>query len=345
MFWRVDMASTVSDSARESATLGRRFGLGITNCRLARDVVDGVRVAEERGAEIAFVAEDINCRDAFQLCSLASQRTKIIRLATGVVNPYTRNPTSLAMAAATLDEVSGGRAVLGLGTSSPSLISGQMGIPHDNSLSVMRETTEIVRALLAGETVTYSGERFTYTEAHLELRPVQATVPIFYAAMGPKILRLAGALANGVLLNVGASIEYIRWAVTEIKAGCAAAGRDTSEVTIAAWLTAYVTDDYEAGVTRARLWLASMLSIPRQGELLLGHAGLDLSILDGIRAHHSAYPHRGDREMAAQFVPPDVAERLTLIGNRERVLERLAAYREAGVQLPVLSLSTLTQLA
>ncbi len=322
-----------------------RFGLGITNCRPTREVVDGVRVAEAAGAEIAFVAEDVNCRDAFQLCALASQGTETIKLATGVVNPYTRNPTSLAMAAATLDEISGGRAVLGMGTSSPSLISGQMGIPRGNPVAVMRETTEIVRALLAREIVTYSGERFIYTEAHLEVEPVQPAVPIYYATMGPKILRLAGALADGVLLNVGSSIEYVRWAVAEIHAGCAAAGRDSREVTIAAWLTAYVTDDYEAGVARARLWLASMLSIPRQGELLLGHAGLDLSILDGIRAHHSAYPHRGDRDMAAQFVPPEVAERLTLIGTREQVLERIAAYREAGVELPVLGLPALTELA
>lgn len=322
-----------------------RFGLGITNCRPAREVVEGVRTAEDLGAEIAFVAEDVNCRDAFQLCALAARETETIKLATGVVNPYTRNPTSLAMATATLDEISGGRAVLGMGTSSPSLISGQMGIARGNPVSVMRETTEIVRALLTGETVSYGGERFVYTEAHLEVEPVQAAVPIVYAAMGPKILRLAGALANGVLLNVGSSIEYVRWAVEEIQAGCGLAGREAREVAIAAWLTAYVTDDYEAGVARARLWLASMLSIPRQGELLLSHAGLDLSILDGIRAHHSAYPHRGDREMAAQFVPVEVAERLTLIGTREQVLGRIAAYREAGVQLPVLSLSALTQLA
>lgn len=322
-----------------------RFGLGISNCRPAREVVDGVRVAEDLGAEIAFIAEDVNCRDAFQLCALAARGTGSIKLATGVVNPYTRNPTSLAMAAATLDEVSDGRAVLGMGTSSPSLISGQMGIPRGNPVSVMRETTEIARALLGGETVSYSGQRFVYTEAHLEIGMPRAAVPIYYAAMGPKILRLAGALADGVLLNVGASVEYVRWAVGEIHAGCEAAGRDAGEVTIAAWLTAYVTDDYQTGIARARLWLASMLSIPRQGELLLGHAGLDLSILDGIRAHHSAYPHRGDRESAAQYVPADVAERLTLVGTREHVLGRIAAYREAGVQLPVLGLSALTQLA
>lgn len=321
-----------------------RFGLGITNCRPIGDVIDGVRTAQALGAEIAFVAEDVNCRDAFQLCALASRETATIRLATGVVNPYTRNPTSLAMAVATLDEVSGGRAVLGIGTSSPSLITTQMGIPRGNPAVVMKESTEIIRALLAGGEVTYAGRRFIYTEAKLEARPIQPSVPIFFAAMGPKMLRLAGAVADGVLLNVGASVEYVRWAVGEIQAGCTQAGRNSDTVTIAAWLTAYITADYAAGVARAQRWLASMLSIPGQGELLLGHAGLDSSILEGIRAHHSAYPHRGDREAAAAFVPAEAAERLTLIGTREQVLDRIAAYRDAGVQVPVLGASALTAL-
>ena len=323
---------------------GARFGLGISNCRSARDVVAGVKEAEKRGAEIAFIAEDINCRDAFQLCAVAAGQTHQICLATGVVNPYTRNPTSLAMAVATLDELSGGRAVLGLGTSSPALIEEQMGLPHGRSISVMQEATQIIRALLRGETVSYSGERFVYRSARLEVRPVQERVPIYFAAMGPLMLRLAGRMADGVLLNVAASTEYVRWAVGQVQAGAREVGRASGEVTIAAWLSVYVTADYEAGLQRAREWLATMLSIPRQGELLLQHAGLDSSILAEIRAHVTAYPHGGDRAAAARYVPPEVAERLALVGTAARVRERLEEYRMAGVQVPVLGPSAVRAL-
>src|SRR5438105_13149539 len=103
-----------------------RIALGITNCRSAREVVEGIAQAEGLGAETAFVAEDIYCRDAFQLLALASQQSERIRLSTGVVNPYTRNPASLAMAIATLDEISGGRAQLAMGSSTPTLIAGPM---------------------------------------------------------------------------------------------------------------------------------------------------------------------------------------------------------------------------
>jgi 5,10-methylenetetrahydromethanopterin reductase len=318
-----------------------RFGLGISNCRPSKGVVAGVREAEDLGAEVAFVAEDINCRDAFSLLSLSAHATTRIRLSTGVVNPFTRNPTSIAMAVSTLDEVSEGRAGLGLGSSSPGLIEGQMGLSARRSVQVMREATEIVRLLLSGDLFNYTGEIFTYTDAVLEVRPVQNTVPIVFAAMGPKMLRLAGSLADGVLLNVGASTEYIRWAVAEIVAGATAAGRTRDDITVAAWLTAYVTDTYDEGVRNAQEWLATMLSIPRQGELLLDRAGFDTTILRDIRAHVSGYPHAGDRVAAARYVPVEVAEQLALIGTAARVSARIDEYRDAGVDVPVLGLSAL----
>jgi 5,10-methylenetetrahydromethanopterin reductase len=307
-------------------------------------VIEGVAAAEQLGAEIAFIAEDINCRDSFELSALSALRTERIRLATGVVNPYTRNPTSLAMAIATLDEVSNGRALLGLGTSSPSLIQEQMGIPIGRPVRVMRETTEIVRALLQGSSVTYEGERHVYHDALLEAAPVQARIPIYFAAMGPLMLTLAGRIADGVLLNVGASPQYVRWAVARIGEGAESAGRAPEEVTVAAWMTAYVTDDYQAGLQKAREWLSVMLSIPRQGELLLERGGLDTGILQPIRAVVSGYPHRGDRAAAAAFIPPAVADQLTLIGSPDRVRARLAEYRAAGVDVPVLGPSALQSL-
>jgi 5,10-methylenetetrahydromethanopterin reductase len=318
-----------------------RFGLGVSNCRPSSEVVAAVRQAETLGAEIAFVAEDVNCRDAFQLLAAAALETTDIRLSTGVVNPFTRNPTSLAMAAATLDEISDGRASLGLGTSSPALIEGQMGIPHGGSIRVLKEATEVIKLLLAGGAVSYSGSVHNYVAAQLEVRPRQSSVSIFFAAMGPRMLRLAGRMADGVLLNVGASPRYVRWAVTEIARGAADVDRDPASVTVAAWMTAYVNDQLEDSLRRAREWLAIMLSIPRQGELLLEKAGFDIDILDGIRQQVRGYPHAGDRTAAGKLVPVEVAEELTLIGTAAEVGTRIDEYRRAGVQIPVLGISAL----
>jgi 5,10-methylenetetrahydromethanopterin reductase len=321
-----------------------RFGLGISNCRPSADVIAGVRLAEALGAEIAFIAEDVNCRDSFQLCALSAYRTKRIVVGTGVVNPYTRTPTSLAMATATLEESSSGRALLGLGASSPTLIEGELGIRFGNSVEMMRETATIVRALLRGESVTFKSDRFTYADARLKVSVSRRRIPIYFAAMGPRTLRLAGEIADGVLLNVGASTAYVRWAVAQVREGAERSGRDPGEVTVAAWITAYLGDDHDAGVRRARRWLSAVLSVPRQGELLLEHGGFESTILPDVRRRVGAYPHAGDRSEAGELVPPEWAERMTIVGTREEARRRLKEYRDAGVQVPVLGLGALKEL-
>ncbi|MGH2448411.1 MAG: LLM class flavin-dependent oxidoreductase [Chloroflexota bacterium] len=318
--------------------------LGINNCHPVSDVLAALTEAEGLGAEAAFVSEDINCRDAFQLAALAARQTDRIRLATGVVNPYTRNPTSLAMSIATLDEISRGRAILGLGTSSPGLIQDQMGIRPGSGIVVLREATTIVRALLAGGPVTYEGRYFSYHDAQLEAKPVQPRIPIYFAAMGPKTLELAGELADGVLLNVGASPEYVRWAVEKITQGAGRAGRDPHEITVAAWLAIYLGTG-EAPLRRARRLMARMLSVPRQGELLLDHSGMtDDGLLVRLRQSYQAYPERGDVEAAATQIPEGLAERATLVGTVHEVTDRIQQYREAGVNLPVMGVGPLRSL-
>ena len=329
----------------EAQRLQGRFGLGVSNCRAGQSVVDAVVEAEQLGAEVAFVAEDIGFRDAFALLSLAAGRTETIRLFTGVVNPFTRTPISLAMGAATVNELSGGRAGVGLGASSAALVTDRLGLEHVRPVRVMREATEALRLLWTNDPVTYAGEVFRLSDALLEVPVPGAQIPVFYAAMGQQMLRLAGGLADGVLLNVGASVEYVRWAVAQIAAGAESVNRDPREVTVAAWHTAYVGANEEAALTRARRWLAGTLSIPGQGELLLEHTGLSTEILTPIRELVSAYPHSGDPNRAAAHVPEEVARRLTLIGAPDAVAARIAEYRDAGVDVPVLAIGALRALA
>lgn len=325
-------------------TTGERFALGVSNCRAAADVVDAVVRAERLGAERAFIAEDVNCRDAFALAAVAAERTHRIHLGPGVANPYTRAPNSLAMAVATLDDISAGRAFLGLGSSSKALIEGQLGIEHGSSLPVMTETIEVVRRFLSGKPVTFTGRRYRLHEARLAVPARQSHLAIVVAAMGPRMLALAGRLADGVLLNVGATPEYVRWAVEQVRAGARSAGRAGAEITIAAWLSVYITDDVARTLPRVRAWLAGMLSIPGQGELLLAHAGVDASILAPIRAAVSAYPHSGDATVAARSVPVEAAMRMAVIGDVAAVRARLNEYRAAGVELPVMGIEVLERL-
>jgi 5,10-methylenetetrahydromethanopterin reductase len=313
-----------------------RYAVGILNCRPSPWAGARAREAEGLGAEAAFISEDVNCRDAFALAGVLALQTDTIRLISGVVNPYTRSPTAIAMAAATLDEISGGRAALGLGRGPTALLEAQMGISPGNPVLRVRECAEVVRSLLTGQHVTYQGRYFSYAGAQLEVRPVQERIPIYLAAMGPRMLQLAGSLADGVLLNLGGSVEYVTWAVSQVRSAARAAGRNPDEVTVAAWLAAYVTDDVQTGLQQARGFLAAMLAIPGQGEILLGQSNLDASFLSDLRAHVRPYPEPGDRLAAAEHLPATVVERLALVGSADAVRARVAEYRAAGVDLPVL---------
>lgn len=320
-----------------------RLAVGVSNCRPLANVLETIADAEQLGADCVFVAEDIGCRDSFALCTLAAQTTSTIKLAVGVANPYTRSPMSLAMAAATLDEASDGRAVLGLGSSSPDMLH-QMGLAQQKPLRVMREAVEVVRALLTGESVTHNGEIFRYRDSVLGARPVQPRVPIYFAAMGPQILRLAGRIADGVILNVGASPAYVRWAVSQVTAGVVDAERSLSDVTIAAWMSVYRTDRDDQSQERARQWLARVLSIPRQGELLLQQSPYRRGMLDDIRNHVTGYPHSGDARAAARYVSDELLQDMVVLGDAPHVRGRIEEYRRAGVDLPIVPLSTMSDL-
>ena len=200
--------------------------------------------------------------------------TERIDLGVGVVNPYTRPPALLAMAAATLDRLSGGRLILGLGRSERELIEGVLGIPYGRPRERLREAVESVRALLAGETV--EGVR-------LALTPSSDHVPIYVAAIGPRALRLAGAVADGVVLNAYAPAAYVRRAVAELRDAAREAGRDPDAVRIACMLVVRLTDRPDELLPQLRERLASLLAEPHTGEVLLEWGGFDPALAPRLR--------------------------------------------------------------
>ena len=141
------------------------------------------RLAEESGFESLWVTERYFHEETFSMLGFLAAATQDIKLGLGVANPYTRHPALLTMACATLDRISGGRFLLGLGRSDRSVIQDRMGIPYTNPLSTLETTVNAVRGLLAGERVG---------NARLAISPAREKPPIYLAAIGPRALRLAG---------------------------------------------------------------------------------------------------------------------------------------------------------
>jgi alkanesulfonate monooxygenase SsuD/methylene tetrahydromethanopterin reductase-like flavin-dependent oxidoreductase (luciferase family) len=268
--------------------------------------------AQNLGVRTVFVAEDIGCRDAFEIAGLVRRRFPAVSVAVSVTNPFQRSPETLLASALTQRALSPAPFILGLGSSSPEIITRQLGEEHYRPLERLRIVCEYVRSNRGG--------------------------PILMAAMGPKALGLAAELTDIVLLNTGVTPGYARWASSVLSDATRSFGRPLPQVDV--WVPTFFGVD-PAGLTpleRATQWAARMLSTHRQGELLLGHAGFDDDFLPALRSVVSAYPHSGSRQLAGRLVPEPVVRALTVIEGDGPLQARLGAFFANGVDAVVLSL-------
>jgi 5,10-methylenetetrahydromethanopterin reductase len=270
--------------------------------------------------------------ETFSLLGFLAAATQRIKLGVGVVNPYTRNPALLAMASATLDRISSGRFLLGLGRSDKPVIQGKMGIPYGDSRSALEEAVTSIRSLLSGERVTSATGRFRLDGARLATTPVQPQLPIYLAAIGAKGLRLAGAIADGVLLNAYVPPAYVRYAVQEIRQAAQAVGRDPRALDIACMLVVRLTDDPDSLRPGLKQRIVRLLEEPYVGEILLEKGGFDLTMLPLLRA---SVAKDGGKD-AVGLISDEMVDAFYVVGSAARCQERIAEYRQAGVDSPLL---------
>lgn len=203
----------------------------------AREIVHLTVLAEQAGFDFVWFPHDTFMRNTWAMTSAVAEHTTKIKIGSVGTNPYTTNPAEIATYVATLDELSDGRAVLGLGLHGPAMVE-WTGIDARNYVIRTREAVEIVRALLRGEIVNYKGEEFEWTDqCYLRFEPIRAEVPIYVCAFGPDYLALSGAIGDGSLPMITPP-ESAAYMVQAIIAGADGAGRDPAEIDIAGcgWL-------------------------------------------------------------------------------------------------------------
>jgi 5,10-methylenetetrahydromethanopterin reductase len=285
------------------------------------------RLAEDLGYESLWVTERYFHEETFSLLGYLAAVTTRLRLGVGVVNPYTRHPALVAMGAATLHTLSGGRFLLGLGRSEPDVVHGRMGIPYGDPHATLAAAVRHVRALLGGARLDESGPPFT-VRGRLAGAPAGRRVPIYLAAIGRRALRLAGSVADGVVLNAYVPVGYVPWALREIHAGARAAGRDPRSVEVACMLV--VRPGGDPAALRERV--VRLLCERHVGEILLATGGFDAGVLPPLRAAAEG----GRTADAARLVTDAMIDAFYVLGSPEEIRERVAAYRAAGVDTPLL---------
>jgi 5,10-methylenetetrahydromethanopterin reductase len=290
------------------------------------------RIAEDNGFDSLWVTERYFHEETFSMLGFLAATTQRIKLGVGVVNPYTRNPALLAMASATLDRISGGRFLLGLGRSEKAVMQDKMGIPYGDSRTTLVETVSHLRKLFAGERVTTEQGRFKLRNVRLATTTVQPRLPIYLAGIGTKGLRLVGEIADGVVLNAYVPPAYVRYAVAEIRSAATAAGRDPHAIDIACMLVIRLTDDPDSIRPTLKQRIVRLLDEPHVGEILLDKGGFDPSILKPLRE----IIKKDGEKVAVHLITDAMVDAFYIVGSATQCQERIAEYRHAGVTTPLL---------
>jgi coenzyme F420-dependent oxidoreductase len=310
-------------------------GIGLTLPRSEdlprQEIVDVVQQAEALGYDSVWVGESWG-RDGFTWLTQLACHTSRIKLATGITTVYSRSPALIAQTVASLDEISAGRVILGLGTSGPIVIENWHGVSFDRPLRRTREYIEIVHLILSGERVNYKGEIFQLKGFRLPFTPVRPKVPIYVASLGPQNLRLTGELADG-WLPIYLDADHLADFQRHLESGASKAGRTLDAVDVAPYILTCVSEDVEAARALVKAHLAYYIG--GMGTFyanLIARYGFE----DEVGRVRQAWS-KGDRTSAAGQVTDDMVAHMAICGSPKEGQAQLAKYRAAGVTLPIVS--------
>ena len=282
-----------------------------------------VKLAEDNGFEFCWITDHYNNRNVYMALTAIAMNTNKIKLGPGVTNPYVRSPAITASAIATLDEISGGRAVLGIGPGDKATFDA-LGIEWVKPVTTLKESIEVIRKLLAGERVSYDGKVVKVAGAALAVKPIQKAVPVYMGAQGPKMLETAGMIADGVLINASNPKDF-EAAIPLIKKGAEAAGRSMDEIDVAA----YACMSVDKKADKAKQAAVPVVAFIAAGSppVVLERHGIEIEKVEKIREALK----KGDFGTAFGTVDDTMLEAFSIYGTPEDVVEKCKKLAEMGV--------------
>ena len=305
-----------------------RFGVSFDGFTTTRETIDAARAAVNAGASSLWMAEHLGYREAAVTAMGFLVSTEGATVVPTAISPYLWHPTPTAMALATLAEAGEGRTAVALGTGNPLFLRESGQVPA-KPVQAMREFVECLRRLWTGEAVHFEGKLFQLSGARMAFRPA-APIPIYVAAMGPAMLRLAGRIGDGIVLSAGLSTDHAARSLAAVAEAAKNAGRDPQVLRRASYLYLAVSKDGGSHVELLREKLAFLLRNRFLAENVRS-SGIDIdqdAIIDAVG--------RRDMDAAARLVPDEAVEAFAVGGTPAECRERLRAYVDAGIEEPVL---------
>lgn len=308
--------------------------LGVYGMPTDREGLDYIVEAERLGIHSVWVPEFWGY-DALTGLGAAAAVTNTIKLGTAIVQLGTRTPAMLAMSAMSLQQLSGGRFLLGVGASGPQVMEGFHGVPFARPVQRTRETIEILRMVTAGERLAYDGEIHQLPLPHSAGKALRSAappvhVPVYVASLGPANLRLTGAAADGWIGN-SFFCETADVFFDEIRAGAVSAGKTLDDIELTVSVSCEITDDVEeAGRRHASGFAFTFGAMGSATSNFYNDAFARQGFGDDVAEVQRLWL-AGDREAAAARVPTAIGLRTNLIGPPDEIRRRLREYRDCGV--------------
>jgi 5,10-methylenetetrahydromethanopterin reductase len=313
----------------------RPVALYLQDAHAIREGIELVRYAEQQGFDAVWQADSRLVRDAVVPMAAFAATTDRIKVGSGVIDIWTRNPARLASTFSTLDDLAPGRILCGLGAWWDPLAA-KVGINRERPLTVMREVVTVVRALLANQTVSFDGHHahldgVELDYVHQERRP--KNVPIYIGATGMQMMELTGEIADGAVLNYLVSPSYNRDAIAALERGAAKAGRSIDDIDRPQLVVCSVDRDRGAALDGARLLVTQYLG---QQPHIMKASGVPQALLDEI-GKVLTWPATHDQVVAAsKLVPDDIVQMITASGEPDEVKAKVAEYVANGCTCPIL---------
>jgi 5,10-methylenetetrahydromethanopterin reductase len=303
-----------------------RFGFGTKSEYPPARWAALVRQVEAAGFSSLWVADERLYRNVYTALTLAATHSARLRLGSAVTNPYVRPPAVTAAAIASVDEVSGGRTVLGIGAGGSATAAVGLGRPHP--ARALREAIGIINGLTAGQRVEMAGEIFSFAGS-LDFTPLRR-VPVWLAARGPRLLELGGELADGVIVGGFVSEAALRFARARIAAGARRAGRDPAAVPTVAWI--YGAAHPDRAVARRAVGFLVALSIMASRPVL---AEIGVRLPPALAEYVTAHEWRMHKDVvagAAAHLSEELVRDFSVAGPPDECVERLRELAASGFE-------------
>lgn len=307
-----------------------RIGVAVSGGPSPAEVVDLVVLAESLGYESAWIAEG-HGGDQFALLAACAMRTSRIRLGTSISSVFVRSAPTIAMAASCLADLSDGRFILGLGSSHKAQVEPEHGVVYTKPLTRTRETVAIVRQLIRDGHVQFDGQTIRIENFDLWYTPRQRTVPVYLSAVFAKGIALCGEIADGIILTRSTlkTAESVR---EQLATAARGVRRDPARIELTTLLPTSVAKTRAAALAALRPGLAFYAGFfPRYNRMMAEH---------GFAAEAAAIAEawqRGDHPAAERAVSDAMIDATSIAGTAEQCRARLAAYRQSGMDLPIIS--------